>query len=108
MAESNARIRVPSKAKRGEVIEIRCMVMHPMDNGFRFDSQGTAIPVHLLHTFVCRHNGQEVFSAALGTGVSANPYITFHTVATESGTLDFKWHDDDGSVVTAQASIEVE
>lgn len=107
MAELNKRIKVPAKAKRGEVVQIRCMIMHPMENGFRFDSQGTYVPIHLIDTFVCRYNGEEVFSAKLGTGISANPYLTFNTVATESGTLDFTWYDDKGNVHTAQARIEV-
>lgn len=108
MAERTARIRVPAKARRGEVILVRCMIMHPMDNGYRFDSQGTRIPVHLNHTVACRYNGEEVFRASLGTGTAANPNLAFHTVATESGTLEFTWLDDDGSVTTAQARIEVE
>jgi sulfur-oxidizing protein SoxZ len=107
MAERNSRIKVPATAKRGEVIQVRCMVMHPMENGYRIDSQGTRIPVDLIHTFTCRYNGEEVFRATLGTGMAANPYITFYTVATESGTLEFNWQADDGSVTTAQARIEV-
>ena len=108
MAQLNSRIKVPPKAKRGEVIQIRCMIMHPMENGRRFDSQGTYVPIHLIDNFVCRYNGEEVFSAKFGTGMSANPYLIFNTVATESGTIDFTWPDDDGSLHTAQARIEVE
>jgi sulfur-oxidizing protein SoxZ len=108
MAELNARVKVPPTAKRGGVIEIRCTIMHPMETGYNFDSQGTILPIHLINTFVCRYNGDEVFRANLGTGISANPYLTFFTVATESGTIEFAWHDDDGSVTTARAQIEVE
>lgn len=108
MAEQrNSRIKVPPKAKRGEVIQVRCIVMHPMENGYRVDSQGTRIPVDLVHTFTCRYNGEEVFRTSLGTGMSANPSITFYTVATESGTLEFSWQGDDGGVTIAQAHIEV-
>ncbi|HSV78772.1 MAG TPA: thiosulfate oxidation carrier complex protein SoxZ [Ramlibacter sp.] len=106
--ERNVRIRVPEKARRGQVVPVRCMIMHPMENGYRFDSQGTPVPVDLVHTFVCRYNGEEVFRASLGTGMAANPYLTFHTVATESGVLEFSWHADDGGVTTAQARLEVE
>ena len=108
MADLNPRVKVPPKAKQGDVIEIRCMVMHPMENGYNFDSQGTLLPVHLINTFVCRYSGDEVFRANLGTGISANPSLTFYTVARESGTIEFAWYDDDGSVTTARAQIEVE
>lgn len=107
MAQRNSRIKVPATAKRGEVIQVRCMVMHPMENGYRIDSQGTRIPVDLVHTVTCRYDGEEVFRATLGTGMAANPYFTFYTVATESGTLEFSWQADDGSVTTAQTRIEV-
>lgn len=108
MADITSRIKVPPEAKRGDVIEIRCMAMHPMENGYNFDSQGTILPIHLINTFVCRYNGDEIFRASLGTGISANPYLTFYTVATESGTIEFAWHDDDGSVTTARVQINVE
>ena len=32
-----------------------------------------------------------------GSGVAANPYLQFHTVADASGELVFEWEDDDGN-----------
>jgi sulfur-oxidizing protein SoxZ len=108
MAARTARIKLlPEQARRGDVVRIRCLVMHPMENGYRFDTQGTLIGIHLIHTVVCRYNGVEVFRANLGTGMAANPYLTFHTVAVETGTIEVSWHDDDGSVTSAQARIDV-
>jgi sulfur-oxidizing protein SoxZ len=108
MAARTARLKVPAQARRGEVVPVRCLVMHPMESGYRFDTQGMPIAVHLIHTVVCRYNGVEVFRASLGTGMAANPYLTFHTVATESGMLEVSWHDDDGTVTSAQARIDVQ
>ena len=90
-----ARISVPGSASRGEVIEIKTLIQHPMETGFRRDLAGDAIPVHIIERFI--------FHPA----VAANPYLIFHTVATESGRLEFAWHDDDGSVYTESAEIEV-
>jgi sulfur-oxidizing protein SoxZ len=56
---------------------------------------------------VCTYNGEEVFRADLHPSIAANPYLSFHTVATESGRLEFTWHDDDGSVYQESAEIEV-
>ena len=36
----NTRIRVPETAAPGEIVEIRAMAMHPMDNGFMVTTQG--------------------------------------------------------------------
>jgi len=104
---AGSRVRVPANAKRGEVIEIRAMALHPMENGFRFDTQGTLIPVNIIHTFICRYNGDEVFRATLQPGISANPYLSFTTVAQDSGMFEFVWLDDEGGYETAWAKIEV-
>ena len=104
---SQARVRVPAEARRGEVIEIRTMIQHPMETGFRRDDVGNAVPVHIIHRFTCTYNGEEVFAADLHPAIAANPYLSFHTVATESGRLEFRWFDDDGSVYTETAEIAV-
>lgn len=105
--EHNTRVRVPAQVRRGEVFAVRCLVMHPMENGRRADAEGRFVPMDLIHRFVCRYGGQTVFQADMGTGMSANPYLLFHVRATESGVMEFTWLGDDGSVSTARASIEV-
>ncbi|MEL6569149.1 MAG: thiosulfate oxidation carrier complex protein SoxZ, partial [Pseudomonadota bacterium] len=39
---------------------------------------------------------------------SANPFLTFHTRATETGTLVFRWTDQDGQSWEDTAEIIVE
>ena len=102
-----ARISVPKTAAKGDVIEIKTLIQHPMETGFRRDLEGKVIPVHIIDRFVCTYNGEEVFRADLHPSIAANPYLSFHTVATESGRLEFAWHDDDGSVYRESAEIEV-
>jgi sulfur-oxidizing protein SoxZ len=101
------RVRVPESAKRGEVIEIRTMVEHPMESGFRYNNVGQLVPRHIVENFTCTYNGREIFRARLHPAVSTNPYFLFHTVATESGELVFTWTDDQGGVATISARIEV-
>ena len=79
------RIRVPSQARKGEVIEIKTLISHPMETGHRRDTQGQLIPRHIIHTFTCTYNGTEVFRADWHPAVAANPYLAFCTVAAESG-----------------------
>jgi sulfur-oxidizing protein SoxZ len=104
---SQVRVRVPSQARQGEVIEIKTLLSHPMETGYRRDVQGQLIPRRIIHTFICTYNDQEVFRADWHPAIAANPYLTFYTVATASGRLRFAWHDDDGSVYTAEADITV-
>jgi sulfur-oxidizing protein SoxZ len=102
-----ARIQLPKQARRGEIIEVRIAIQHKMETGFRFDNAGKPIPKNVVNQVVCRYNGDEVFRAELGSGIAANPYLQFYTVAEASGELVFEWVDDAGSRGTERASIEV-
>ena len=102
-----ARVRMPESAKRGEVVEIRTMVQHPMESGFRLDNRGKEIHRHIVESFVCSYNGKEIFRATLHPAVSTNPFFTFYAVASESGDLVFTWKDDQGGVATATQRLTV-
>ena len=101
-------INVPASVKRGQVFEIKTLISHIMETGFRYTTTGAQIPRDIVTTFSCSYNGEEIFSANLYPAISANPFLTFSTVATESGTLDFKWIGDTGFSETATAKIVVE
>ena len=101
-------INLPARAKRGEVIEIKTLIAHPMETGYRLDNTGTAITRDIINRFVCAYNGEEVFRAELYPAIAANPFIAFFTVATESGELAFSWTDDHGETQTEVRQITVE
>ena len=100
-----ARIQVPANAKRGDNVEIRIAVQHPMETGYRVEDNGTAIPKNVVNTLVCRYNGVEVFRAEMGSGIAANPYLSFFIVANASGELRFDWVDDAGVTGTERATL---
>jgi sulfur-oxidizing protein SoxZ len=104
---ASSRIKVPEKAEKGAAIEVRAMIMHPMENGFNVDSQGTTIPVHIISDFVCRYLGQEVIRVKLEPGLSANPYFSFFLKAQRSGVVEFEWTDQDGTVTRDAAMLTV-
>jgi sulfur-oxidizing protein SoxZ len=105
---ASALINVPAKAKRGEIIEIKTLMSHIMETGYRRTAAGELIPRDIITSFACRYNGVEIFRADLFPAIAANPFITFFTVATESGKFDFSWTGDRGFAETASASIVVE
>jgi sulfur-oxidizing protein SoxZ len=104
---ASALINVPAKAKRGEVIEIKTLMSHIMETGYRRTATGEVVPRDIITSFTCRYNGVEIFRADLFPAIAANPFITFFTVATESGKFDFDWIGDDGFAESASASIIV-
>ena len=104
----SALINVPARAKRGDVIEIKTLMSHIMETGYRHTANGEVIPRDIITSFVCRYNGAEVFRAELFPAIAANPFISFFTTATESGKFEFEWIGDNGFSETASASIAVE
>jgi sulfur-oxidizing protein SoxZ len=108
MAEAKARVKVPETARKGEIIEIKTLISHPMETGLRRDTSGQTVPRHILKRFVCTYGGEVVFEADWYPAIAANPYLAFTTVATESGEFVFTWVDDDDEVVFTTAHITVE
>jgi sulfur-oxidizing protein SoxZ len=100
-------INVKRSAARGEVLEITTLIAHPMESGFRPDSEGKLLPRDIIRRFSCAYNGETVFSAELFPAIAANPYLAFTTVATSSGTLSFKWEGDRGFSQTETVAISV-
>lgn len=104
---ARALIKVPATARRGEVIEIRTLIGHPMETGHRADSDGRKVPRDTIRRFACRYNGETVFSAELFPAIAANPYIAFFTTAVDSGTLAFSWEGDNGFAHAETVAITV-
>lgn len=102
-----ARVQIPKAAKRGEVIEVRIVIQHAMETGFRRDEVGRLIKRNVINIFSCRYNGVEVFRADLSSGIAANPYLQFTTVADASGELEFTWMDDEGVQGSERRAIAV-
>ncbi len=109
MAKAKPRVKIPKTAKKGEVIEIKTLISHKMESGQRKDKKtGELIPQKIINRFSCAYNGNEIFSADWHPAISASPFLAFNAVATESGTMEFTWTDDDGSVYSKTAEITVE
>lgn len=105
-------IKVPASAKSGQVIEISTLIGHPMETGYRVDSEGRQQPRDILRRFSCRFEREGaapelLFSADLYPAVAANPYIAFSAVATSSGTLRFEWAGDNGFSHSETAMLTV-
>ena len=100
-------ITLPASAKPGEVIEVRTLIAHPMESGFRPDSNGRLLPRDILRRFECRYGGEVVFAAALAPAVAANPYIAFTLRAGASGPLQFTWQGDNGFEQTETRMLTV-
>jgi sulfur-oxidizing protein SoxZ len=105
---ARALINAPTRARRGEVMEIKTLISHVMESGFRYTTRGEAVPRDIVTSFAATYNGEEIFRAQLHPAIAANPFIVFHTLATESGTIELRWTGDNGFSATERIRITVE
>ncbi len=107
MALAAASVSMAAEAKKGEVVEIKALIRHPMECHNGVDSVGKPIPRHIIKRFTVTYDGVEVFAMDMTQGVAANPFIAFSTVATATGELIFTWEDDLGEVTTVKKTVTV-
>lgn len=100
-------LQVPAEARRGAVIEIRALIQHPMETGFRPGASGEVLPRDIIRRFACTWDGVPVFTAELHPAIAANPYLAFTARAETSGTLEFIWTGDNGFSQTETRRITV-
>ena len=87
----------------GEVIEIKTLIRHRMESGFRRDNRGQLVARDILTAFSCTYAGREVFRAEFFPAIAANPLLSFFLVATETGMLEFRWTDQHGEMQNASS-----
>ena len=108
MALPAARVAMPALAKAGDIVEIKALIRHPMETGYRVDSVGRKIPRHIIERFTETYDGVEVFRMDMTQGIAANPFVAFSTRATKTGELVFRWHDSTGEVFVVRRTLTVE
>lgn len=107
MAEiGKVRIRVPPGIKRGDVVRVRSLVIHPMEIVQRKDGK----PVDKNYLFIYRvtvtYNGREILDAETTQSVSENPFFSFAFKPTEPGTLKITFLDTHGGKYEGTAEIK--
>lgn len=82
----------------GDVADVQCLMMHPMETGSRKDPDtGDVVPAHHITQLTFTHNGATALEANLSTAVSKNPYFRFKLRGASAGdTLTIGWVDNRG------------
>lgn len=106
MVEITARVRMPRQISIGDIIDIKTLATHPMQNGLFPDGNGGLIPRVIIHTFEASFNGQRVLKVDLDSGVSTNPYFEFKYKVVGPGDMVFRWEDDHGDVAEVVKTID--
>jgi len=104
---TSIRLSVPQTARKDEIIELKALIQHPMESGYRRGSRGEQIPRNIITRFECLYDGELVFSADFHPAIAADPFLKFYTRAVRSGTLEFRWTDQHGETWSDTASLSV-
>lgn len=92
-----SRLSFSGRIRPGQPIEVRWIVGHPMETGFRVDDSGHPIARNIITAVRVRLNDRLLLEAEPGTGLSAQPYFAFSLVVPpQGGTVTVEWVDDRG------------
>ena len=102
---AKAPIRIKAKEKKG-MVHVKTLLTHPMETGLRKDKSGNNIPPHWIQDVVAESGGKTVFSCALNTSISKNPYLSFDFAGTKGEMLKISWKDNTGVEETLEVAIK--
>lgn len=90
----------------GGITEVKVLIGHPMETGRRKNDLGEIIPANFVQLVSANLNGKLVMQAQWGTGISKNPYLTFHLNNAKVGDLiEVNWMDNHGKTGKGEIAV---
>jgi sulfur-oxidizing protein SoxZ len=100
-----ARIKVPARISRGDVIVVNSIISHPMDTGFFRSAAGDPIPAYFIKEVVVTYGAEEVARFELTSGISKDPVVSFTVKADKEAPLTMVWTDNKGAAFKQSVGI---
>ena len=100
-----ARIKVPDRITRGDLITVNSIVSHPMDTGFFRNADGDPIPAYFIRHVVVTYGGEEVARFEWTSGISWDPVVSFTLRAVKEAPLTMVWTDNKGATFKQSVNI---
>ena len=100
-----ARIKVPGRITRGDLITVNSIVSHPMDTGFFRNAEGDPIPAYFIKEVVVTYGGDEVARFEWTSGISRDPVVSFTVKAEKEAPLTMVWSDNKGATFKQSVNI---
>lgn len=104
-AIGEAKILLPVSVARDAVIDVRALLVHPMDTGFFRDADGNPIPPYFVNAVTISYGGEEVARFEWTSGISRDPFVRFPLRASREAPVQITWKDNKGGVY--QQSVDV-
>ena len=91
---------------KGEYVEVKVLISHPMETGRRKDDFNNVVPAHFVQLLTASLNGKQVLESQWGTGISKNPYLTFRLKGAKlDDIVSVTWHDNLGASATQEIAV---
>ena len=100
-------INMPRTAALNEIIEIKTLISHPMESGYRVGTEGKLIPRDIITTMTVTLAGEEMYRAEFSSAIAANPFMSFFIRATKGGPVVFRWVGDNGFEASETITLAV-
>lgn len=90
----------------GNRVEVRVLMVHPMETGQRKDASGNLVPLHFIQEMSVRLNGRVVLEGQISQAVSRNPVFSFRLADAKAGDkLEIAWLDNRGERNRTETAI---
>ncbi len=100
------KIRIPRNIKKGDIIPIKALIIHPMETGFRKDKKtGKLIPAYYINDVTVYYGNEVITRCEWTIAVSADPFMTFYLKADKAAPLRIIWKDNKGGVYEKTVQI---
>jgi len=91
---------------KGDLADVRVLMVHPMETGQRKDAEGRLVPAHFIQEVSVRLNGRSVLEGQISQAVSRNPVFSFRLKGVKAGDrVEIAWLDSKGERSQAEAAI---
>jgi sulfur-oxidizing protein SoxZ len=91
---TSALVTLPKVIRANEVFEVRLLIAHAMESGFRPGNFGQILARDIVRKVQCKFQNVVVFEAQFFPAVAANPLLVFSLKVPRSGALEVVWVGD--------------
>lgn len=93
-------------ASKDGVTEVKVLMSHEMETGFRKDASGATVPAWFISEVTAKLNDKVVMQAQWGPSVSKNPFLAFKIKGGQKGDkVVISWTDSKGDTRTDEATV---
>ena len=92
---------------KGDDVQIKALMNHPMETGLRKDKKGEIIPAHHITEVIIKTGEKTLMTVNYGPAVSKNPYISFVVSGPQKGDpITISWIDNKGESASVDAVVK--